>query len=207
MSFYSHRVRANILPLSVGNTLPEAFEEWSFTENVVDHGHADQTCELCEQEDLRYHFQIQNALTTKKLMVGSSCILRFGVSVFEDGARLSAEDAKRKLDRLLRQMHLDACIRALREVAAAEDSAILANALTFFQKNKYLTPKQAFVVLWRLRKCGIEYNASFFTINLKTQRYKDDLQNMELSRVHTIWPALTSSQRDMALRLGHSSPR
>lgn len=206
MSFYSQRVRANILPLSVGSTLPEAFEEWSFTENMVDHGHADQTCELCEQEDLRYHFQIQNALTAKKLMVGSSCILRFGVSVFEDGARLSAADAKRKLDRLVRQMHLDACVSALKKVAAAENNSILANALTFFQKNKYLTPKQAFVVLWRLRKQRIEHNPSFFKINLKMQRYKDDLRDMELSRVHAIWPALTSSQREMALRLGHSSP-
>ncbi len=58
MKTYPQRVRDNILPLSVGSTLPEAFEEWSFTENTVDHEEPVETCQLCEQEQLRYHFEI-----------------------------------------------------------------------------------------------------------------------------------------------------
>ncbi len=37
MGGYSQRVRDSILPLSVADTLPAAFAEWSFTENTVDH--------------------------------------------------------------------------------------------------------------------------------------------------------------------------
>src|SRR6185437_14628582 len=108
-----------------------------------------ETCELCDQEELRYHFEIRNAFTKKALWVGSHCILKFGLSVFEEGNRLSGKAAKRKLDCLMRQMRLNACIRALERVANAEDSPILANALEYYTKNKFLSPKQAFVVLWR----------------------------------------------------------
>ena len=95
MSTYPQRVRDKILPLSVGGTLPEAFEEWSFTERTEDHEQPIETCELCEQEALRYHFEIRNSLTNKTLWVGSQCILKFGLSVFESGRRLSESDASR----------------------------------------------------------------------------------------------------------------
>lgn len=66
MSNYSQRVKVNILPLSVGNMFPEAFEEWSFTEEIHDHETAEETCELCDQEQFRYHFKIKNELIHEK---------------------------------------------------------------------------------------------------------------------------------------------
>lgn len=206
MSTYPQRIRDNILPLSVGATLPEAFEEWSFTEETVDHGHATETCELCEQEELRYHFRIQNQLTAHRLWVGSQCILRFDVSVFEQGLKLSATEAKKKLNRLMQQMHLESCMKALEQLAASESNQILANALTYFRTNKSLTPKYAFVVLWRLQAHSIDHNPSFFRVSLHKDRHKADLAAMETSKVHLIWPALTSAQRAVALRLGHGAP-
>ena len=206
MSTYPQRVRDNILPLSVGSTLPEAFEEWSFTERTVDHEQPIETCQLCEQEALRYHFEIRNSLTNKILWVGSQCILKFGLSVFESGRRLSESDAKKKLERLMQQMRLESCMRALEKLAIAEKNEILSNALLYYRKNKYLSPKFAFVVLWRLRSNKIDHSPSFFKINLKRDKYQNDLRSMSLSHVHTIWPALSSSQRDMAIRMGHSAP-
>lgn len=206
MSTYPQRVRDNILPLSIGGTLPEAFEEWSFTEQTEDHEQPIETCQLCEQEALRYHFEIKNSLTKNTLWVGSQCILKFGLSVFESGRRLSESDAKKKLERLMQQMRLESCIRALENLAVAEKNEILANALEYYKKNKYLSPKLAFVVLWRLHRNKIDHSPTFFKINLKRGRYQQDLQNMKLSQVHTIWPALSSSQRDMAIRMGHHAP-
>lgn len=206
MSTYPQRVRDNILPLSVGSTLPEAFEEWSFTERTEDHEQPIETCQLCEQEDLRYHFEIRNSLTKKTLWVGSQCILKFGLSVFESGLRLSEGDAKKKLDRLMQKMRLESCIRALEKLATAEKSEILSNALEYYKKNKYLSPKFAFVVLWRLQSNKVDHSPSFFKVNLKRGKYQRDLQDMKLSHVHVIWPALSSSQRDMAIRMGHSAP-
>ena len=158
---YPQRVRRNILPLSVAESLPEAFEEWTFTDEIKDHEEPIETCQLCEQEQLRYHFKIRNALTTKVLWVGSQCILRFGLSVFEDGLRLSDKQAKKKLERLTQQMRLESCIKALERLSEAEENDILDSALEYYDENKYLTPKQAFVVLWRLRENNIDHSPSF----------------------------------------------
>jgi hypothetical protein len=206
MHLYSQRVRDNILPLSVGSTLPEAFEEWSFTEHTIDHEEPIETCQLCDQEELRYHFEIKNALTHKCLWVGSQCILKFNLSVFEQGQRLSPSDAKKKLERRMQQMRLQSCIKALEKLAVSEKNDILTSALAYYTKNKYLTPKFAFVVLWRLQSHRIDHSPSFFKINLKKSKYKVDLHDMPLSRVHVVWPAMSSSQRKMAIAMGHSPP-
>ncbi|HCL3363327.1 TPA: hypothetical protein ACM2ZS_005059 [Pseudomonas aeruginosa] len=206
MQSYPQRVRDNILPLSVGSTLPEAFEEWSFTERTHDHEEPIATCRLCDQEQLRYHFEIRNALTHKTLWVGSQCILKFNLSVFEDGHRLSSADTKKKLDRLMQQMRLRSCVKALEELAKKENNKILLNALDYYRKNKYLTPKFAFVVLWRLQTNKVDHSPSFFKINLQKTKYQQDLATMPLSQVHVIWPALSAAQRAKAQAFGHAPP-
>jgi hypothetical protein len=106
----------------------------------------------------------------------------------------------------MEQMRQDACIRALEKVAETEKNAILTNALNYFKKHKYLSPKQAFVVLWRLKKHEIDHSPSFFKIDLKHDKFKAQLRAMELSRVHVLWPALSSTQREIAVRFGHAPP-
>ncbi len=207
MQAYSQRVRDNILPLSVADTLPKAFEEWSFTDHTIDHEEPIETCHLCQQEELRYHFEIKNALTSHTLMVGSQCIFKFQLSVFEEGRKLSETDAKKKLDRLIDKMRLDSCIKALERLAQAEKNDILFNALDFYKKNKNLTPKYAFVVLWRLSSNNIDHSPSFFKVALNKDKHKRDLQQMEESRVHVIWPALSSAQRKKAILYGHKPPQ
>lgn len=207
MGTYTQRVRENILPLSVAGKLPEAFEEWSFADEVVDHEEPTESCELCEQQELRYHFKIQNAITHHTLWVGSHCILKFGLSVFESGNRLSPSAAKKKLERLTQKMRLDSCLRALRKPVQAELTDILAHALEYYEKNKVLTPKFAFVVFWRLQRHRIDYSPTFFKIELRRARHREDLRQMPTDRVHLIWPALSSSQKKNAVTLGHFPPR
>ena len=206
MDHYSQRVRERILPLSVGNSLPEVFSEWSVTEHLIDHGTPCETCELCAQESLRYQFEIRNSLTSKTMWVGSQCILKFGVSVYDKGRRLTPDAARLKLTRLMEQMRLESCIKALEALAVAEKNAILSNALKYFRQHKYLSPKQAFVVLWRLQRNRIDHNPSFFKIDLRHAKFKSDLKDMEESRVHVLWPALSAGQREIARRLGHQPP-
>ncbi|MEQ8184331.1 hypothetical protein [Marinobacter salarius] len=178
MSTYPQRVADNILPLSLTGTLPEAFKEWYFTENMEDHEIAEEDCELCDQEQLRYHFEIKNRHTNHRLWVGSSCILKFQVQVFDNGALLDAKGSAKKLETLKRKMRLESCIKALRKLAASEDNDILSSALDFYLKNKYLTPKFAFVVFWRLNSNKIDYSPSFFKVSLKKDKYKRDLAQM-----------------------------
>ena len=77
MSTYPKRVADNILPLSISGELSEVFKEWFFTEITEDHEDIIENCQLCNQEQLRYHFEIKNKYTQETLMVGSSCILKF----------------------------------------------------------------------------------------------------------------------------------
>lgn len=100
MQSYPQRVRDSILPVSVGDTLPQAFEEWYFTGNTQDHEESRETCELCGQGGLQHHFEISNRLTGYALQVGSHCILQFDVAVYEGSRRLAPEEAKRRLDKL-----------------------------------------------------------------------------------------------------------
>jgi hypothetical protein len=206
MSTYPQRVKNNLLPLSIGETLPKAFEEWSFTDVTEDYGTPTETCQLCEQESLRYQFEIRNSLTFKTLWVGSQCILRFNLSVFEDGVALSGAEAKKKLDRLIQKMHQESCVRALTKLANAERNDILSKALEYYQKNKYLSPKFAAVIVWKLNSHRIDYSPSFFKIHLNSQKHRTDLREMESWKVQELWPLLTSAQRTLAIRLGHNAP-
>lgn len=207
MDAYLQRVAENILPLSKSQKLKKALREWHFTESIHDHGTPKEDCELCDQEKLRYHFEIENEETKKRIWVGSSCILKFKVRVLDDeGNELDEKGAKRKLNTLRNKMKYDYCISALEELAAAESNSILSNALEYYHKNRYLTPRYAFVVFWRLQENDIDHSSSFFKVALKTNKQKDDLKEMETFKVHRFWGALTSDQKKIVERLGHRAP-
>lgn len=206
MGGYSQRVRDSILPLSVADTLPGAFTEWSFTENTVDHETPIETCELCGQQDLRYHFEIANLYTEAALWVGSHCILQFDVAVIENGRRLSPEDAKRHLAKLTQRMQLESCIRALEQLATKEVNPVLSGALDYYRRNKKLTPKYAAVVFWKLRTFRIDHHPSFFQVKLRRAQHIEDLRQMPTRRVHRFWSALSAGQRRKAVELGHAAP-
>ena len=207
MSTYPKRVADNILPLSMAGDLPAAFKEWHFTDKVKDHLKPNEDCELCDNEKLRYHFEIENEITRNRLWIGSSCILKFQVQVFDNkGNVLNAKDTEKKLNKLKDKMCYDACINALKNLAIAEPNEILSNALNYYLKNKYLTPKYAFVVFWRLIKNDIDHSPSFFKVALNKNKYKEHLEEMDTFKVHTFWKALSSSQKKIAERLGHTAP-
>lgn len=206
MSGYTQRVRDSILPRSVAGTLPAAFAEWAFTENTVDHEAPTETCELCGQQDLRYHFEIANRYTEATLWVGSHCILQFDVAVLQDGRRLPPDEAKRRLAKLTQQMQLESCIKALERLATAENHPILSGALDYYRRNKKLTPKYAAVVFWKLRTLRIDHHPSFFQVELRRTQHIEDLRQMPTARVHRFWGALTAAQRRKAVELGHQPP-
>lgn len=206
MNNYTHRVRESVLPFSIRDTLPDAFNEWSFTNQTHDHEAPIETCQLCGQQDLRYHFEIANQYTHARLWVGSHCILQFDVAVLEFGRRLPPSEAKRHLTKLTQQMQLNSCLRALETLAATEDSPILSGALDYYRRKKKLTPKYAAVVFWKLQDFGIDHHPSFFKVEMRRDKHVHDLQQLPTPCVHRFWKALTSSQRKKAQALGHRPP-
>jgi hypothetical protein len=126
--------------------------------------------------------------------------------VYDGSRRITVAEAKKRLDKLTQQMRLESCIKALERLAKIENNSILDNALSYYRTNKKLTPKLAFVVFWRLRRDRIDHAPSFFNITLRKKRYQNDLQEMATSRVHFFWNALTPSQRQKAIDMGHTPP-
>ena len=61
-----------------------AAKEWEFSGKVIDHEVTDRRCELCEGDNLRYRFEIKNKLNKNELMVGSTCITKFDITVWDD---------------------------------------------------------------------------------------------------------------------------
>jgi hypothetical protein len=207
MRRYPKKVRDAILPLSVAGTLPEAFGEWSATGNVTDRGETAEACRLSVRAENRRLFEIKNRLTEKTLWADSRCIIKYGIPVFERGVLLAGTRAKRFLDGLEQQMRIDICLRALEKVAKDEENGILRNAVEYYRLNRFLTPRFAFVVFWKLKAHGIDHCSSFFRINIKKARYRRDLGEMETNRVHFFWEALTASQKKLALIMGHLPPQ
>ncbi|MHB9027199.1 MAG: hypothetical protein ACYC9O_00370 [Candidatus Latescibacterota bacterium] len=207
MRRYSQKVREAILPLSVADSLPDAFGEWSVTGNIIDSGETVEPCRLCGQEERRYLFELRNAHTGKTLWADSRCVLKYGIPVLERGVRLAKARAKRKLDDLEQQTRVDSCLRALEKAAKDEENDILRDAVEYYRMNRFLTPRFAFVVFWKLKAHGIDHSPSFFRINVKKARYKRDLSEMETGRVHFFWEALTAGQKKLALAMGHLPPQ
>ena len=142
------------------------------------------------------------------MLVGSQCILQFNLSVFEDGRRLTPKESARKLDRLTQKMRLESCLKSLEELAKKDGGGegMLQNALDYYRKNKFLTPKYAAVVLWRLNERHIDHSPTFFKVTLKRSDHKEHLKIMKPTMFHYIWPALSASQRKVAISLGKVPP-
>jgi len=74
-----------------------AAKEWEFTGKVIDHGNSNNRCDLCEGENLRYHFEVRHDQENKFINVGSSCITKFGLLVRdEEGKLIDNENEKRR---------------------------------------------------------------------------------------------------------------
>lgn len=187
-----------ILSLSIGVAFEDAIKEWQFADYVVDHGrHANEQCQLCNHSGVRYHYLIKNKLNSNFLYVGSDCILIFNLDVVEDGVKLDNSSAKIKLHLFEQEAKHRYCIKMLKKLACIEKNDILLNAVLFYKTNNYLTPKMAFVILWRLQKNDVDYIPSMFKISIKTKKCKEDLLAMNFSRIKLISESLSASQKQL----------
>lgn len=198
---YPSKVADNILQLSLSNTLKEAFKEWYFTDYTIDYEFPTETCHLCGQKEIRYHFEIKNKITKNTLLVGSNCILKFKISVYEGDKLLNSNLSQKKINNKLKDMKIQSCIKSLEKLLYKESNDILKNALSYYKKNKCLTPKYANIVKWKLDENNIEYRPSFFKVKLNNEKCKRDLKEMPILRVKNIFPLLTSAQKKLAIKL------
>lgn len=93
------RIKNNIFPLSYERKdIRKALKEWEYYGEMYDTEDTSEDCQLCDHPNIRYQFEITNIINGNILLIGSECILRFGIGVVDDeGKILNSEDAKRKV--------------------------------------------------------------------------------------------------------------
>lgn len=100
MASWLDKARDNMLRYSSGQAWPAVMKEWSVTGGFIDSHSINKTCELCDNEGLRYQFQITNLLTHYSLWVGSTCINKF-VPVFVGGRELLGEEKEAEVRKIM----------------------------------------------------------------------------------------------------------
>lgn len=83
------------MPLSSEEqSFTKACEEWLATGNCYLSTEDEESCELCQHEHLSKQFEIKNKINNNTLWVGSKCICRFNIIVYDNGGKEVFEDKK-----------------------------------------------------------------------------------------------------------------
>ncbi len=200
MSNWAERASASLLPLSRASTLGAALKEWTYTGRFFDLEAADGTCELCGQQELRYHFEIENDGTSASLLVGSECIKRFEIAgIDEQGRRLDARDMGKLVDRHRRGLVEDArkqrVMTALLKLGRKAPDFDAQNFIAFVDDKGAFTPNQVAMIFWRLGSAGVEYRPADWKVRLRRDSDIGQLRTMKPAAFKRVMAALTAAQR------------
>lgn len=200
MSGWADRAAAALLPLSRTSTLGAALREWVYTGHFFDLEERDGTCQLCGQEDLRYHFEIRNAGTRSSLLVGSECIKRFEITGVDDqGQRLDADATGKLVDRHRRGLVEDArkqrVMTALLKLGQKAPDFDAWNFIDFVDNKGAFTPNQVAMIFWRLGSTGIAYRPTDWKVRLRRDSDLGQLRTMKPAAFERVMAALTAPQR------------
>jgi hypothetical protein len=204
--------KKNLLPLSREKQhLKYALKEWDYRGKWEDYESCEATCQLCEQEELRYHFEITNKYTGKRLLVGSKCITRFGgVNVYDEYDRLISDpvEAEKRVKRDVQKI-----ISVAKERSVMESLSTLAkkdnhpeidiqDLISYYRERGAFTPNQLAMLIWRFEVTKVPYNTAYFKMIATRKREKSQLLKMPDWKLQKLAPCLTPSQRKLLLEHG-----
>ncbi len=212
MTTWAERAAAAILPHSQALSLAAALKEWAYTGRFFDLEATDGTCELCGQQELRYHFEIENRLTGATLLVGSECIKRFDITGVDDqGRRLTADETGKLVDRHRRGLVEDARKRRVMTALLRLEQKVLdfeaKSFLDFVDDKGAFTPKQVAMLFWRLGSAGVEYRPTDWKVRLRRDSDYGQLRTMKIAALNRVLPALTPPQRKRVAEIQASFAR
>jgi hypothetical protein len=200
MNAWLKNARKNLLPLSEEKeNFNKALTEWAFTGETVDYENAEEFCQLCEMEGLRYHYQIANTLQNI-LWVGSKCIERFDIVVLdEEGSEVSKSEKETYLKNRLRDKHIQDVLLALEERPSfgsiKQFKKSYLDQYCFAQLQKLNVHARILNYLFlRLDEEGIYYNKRFFSIDIRSKVNKEKLQSLNKIQFERLKGALSRSQ-------------
>jgi len=204
----------NLLPLSEEKEdFKLAVKEWYFTGNIIDHEQPIESCRLCEHEDLRYHYEISNALLNV-LWVGSKCIEKFDITVYDSQGNEISENKEAYLITQARKKHIKSALDKLIQTRPS-DKIVSTNGpskgesfpkvqLDEFCRNRYsldnaFDARMLNYLFMRFDEEGLFYEKRFFTISLKSKVGKDKLLLLTNQQFERIKDALSTTQQNFYL--------
>ena len=199
MARWRNKSIQNLLQFSVeNNDHTVAAKEWRFSGNVIDHCVANQICQLCEGENLRYHFEISNKTKEVSLLVGSSCIKKFDISVYDhEGNELfgAQKDSflKKKIQEKKQELLLEQ-LRLLWNKSSQDEREEIEFYVNDYKQKKGFSPEGINFIFSQMDKHHVEYTNVLYKISLRSQFELLSLVNMSATEQEKILPCLSVSQ-------------
>ena len=201
MSIWLENSAKNLLPLSAEKeNFAIAIKEWFYTDNLIEYEEADQICELCEKDGLRYHFEIKNEIGNT-LWVGSSCIEKFGITIYDENGNEITENKEAYLISQAKKKHVKDVLAKLN--ACTPRGAILGHSIRKldeycirnYELDGKFDAKMLNYLFQRLEYEKIRFRANCFKIDLRSDESKQMLLNLKMVRYNRIKGSLSASQR------------
>lgn len=184
-----------------------AVAEWDYFGEFHDNVVSSATCQLCGQPNIRYEFQIVNRHNQNTLLVGSECITKFGITVYDEyGNRITGKSARARVAsdkrRLVADAKTDSVINSLLTLASKDPVFEIQDFIRYYQDRGAFTPKQLSLLMWRLKALKVPHNKSHFKLTIKRDVEKRALLRLEDFKLAQIKPCLSTSQLQWLLRNG-----
>ena len=148
-----------------------AAKEWAFSGEVIDHFVSNKVCQLCEGKNLRYHFKIKNkTINNSELLVGSSCIKKFDIAVFDENGKeifgsKKSSFLQKKIEQKKQELMLEQ-IRSLWRVANPEEKDAIEYYVHEYKNKTGFSPDDLFDLFSLMEQYNTEFTKVLFKVSL-----------------------------------------
>ncbi len=194
----------NLMRFSSGSgDFDEARKEWRVNDRVIDNYRpgieADElpSCELCLHEKLRWQFEIENAITGGRMLVGSSCVRKFDFPLrSETRAFFSGKIRDGILDSRVREIkkgyvrdRLDALLAAV-----GHETGGIGGIRDRWLKTGRFSPLEAVAVIAACADRGISLDGVELSVSLRTLEDRLEILRLQSAEYEALATHLDESQ-------------
>jgi hypothetical protein len=175
-----------------------ALKEWYYTGYLEDLLDQRETCQLCAQPNLRYHFEIRNRVTGSILWVGSSCIEKFEITVYdESGHELIGDERTKLLESDRKKKQTEMALEPLRRLWQKEgvEHETIKNYVDAFKKRNGFVPQHLLWLFREMKRQNISYVPELYKVTLRSEADRDSLYKMSDDERGVIWFSLSIQQQ------------
>ncbi len=199
MSYWSEASKENLLSLSQEQTnFQVALKEWKHSGVVIDHAYAIESCQLCQHPNLRYHFEIINRVTSASLQVGSSCIEKFNITVYDkEGNELQGEARSKQLKDEISAKQQAMMLEPLRELWQKNEDVReeIEWYVSEFKHRGGFSPGNLLFLFKQMNENAVDYLPHIYKVVLRSNKGKNDLFLMSETDRDLVWASLSTSQK------------